>query len=84
MSAKPIKPDRFTIGERVQYRNHVMGYDIRVLTVVDITDTLITCAKFFDPRDTFTFTTDGVATNSRNLSIAHLPAIGIRATKGRK
>lgn len=64
-----MNQNRFVIGERVLYRNHVSGEHLGLLEVVNVDEKVITTRKFFGAR-TFRFKPDGVATWSCNLSIA--------------
>lgn len=62
----------FEVGQWVDYRNHVVGYRVCKLEVVDITETIITAES--EEGQKFTFREDtGVATWSGNLSITHWP-----------
>ncbi len=65
----------FAVGQSVDYRNHVAGYRIFPLTVVQSTEDLVV-AKSEGGR-TFKFTSQGMATWSSNLSIAHWPEAGL-------
>lgn len=68
---KRMDPNRFTIGERVRYVNHVMGYEIGMLEVISIDDDFVTTSRFFSKKTTFRFNHDGIAVWSPNLSIQH-------------
>lgn len=63
-----MNPNRFVIGERVNYVNHVTGEHHGLLEIVDVGMKKITAKRFFGEK-TFTFKPDGVATWSCNLSI---------------
>ena len=64
-----MNPNRFVIGERVLYRNHVTEENLGLLEVVAVDAKTVTARKFFGAQ-TFKFKPDGVATWSCNLSIA--------------
>lgn len=67
---KPRLVRPFEVGESVNYRNHVAGYEIFPLTVTNITETVITAKS--EKGGTFTFDpATGVADWSPNLSISH-------------
>lgn len=66
-----MDPDRFVIGERVQYVNHVTGDELGLLEVVGLKGDFVLCNRFFTRRDPFKFHRDGRATWSSNLSIRH-------------
>lgn len=66
-----MNPNRFVVGELVRYRNHVTDHDLGLLEVVAASAGAITARKAFG-HTTFTFTPEGVATWSCNLSIAKL------------
>lgn len=66
-----MDPDRFVIGERVQYVNHVTGDELGLLEVVGLEGGFVLCNRFFTRRDPFKFHRDGRATWSSNLSIRH-------------
>lgn len=68
-----MNPNRFTIGERVHYVNHVTGCEIKMLEVVAVKNDSVIAASFLDKSKTFNFTPDGRATWSSNLSIRHEP-----------
>lgn len=70
-----MDPDRFTIGERVQYVNHVTGDELGLLEVVGLEGGFVLCNRFFTRTDPFKFHRDGRATWSSNLSIRHEPNI---------
>ena len=66
-----MDPDRFTIGESVQYVNHVTGDELGLLEVVGLEGDFVLCNRFFTRSDPFKFRRDGRATWSSNLSIRH-------------
>ncbi len=70
---KKMDPNRFTIGERVGYVNHVTGEDLGVLEIVSMNAQFIEAKRFFDSATDpkFKFHLDGRATWSSNLSIRH-------------
>lgn len=61
----------FEVGDVVDYRNHLMGYSIFPLAVMQVTDGLV-IAKNEEGRR-FEFRPDGISTWSNNLSIRHWP-----------
>lgn len=65
---KKMDPNRFVIGERVIYRNHVTEQAIGLLEVTDISDEFVSARTFFGSKQ-FKFNLDGTATWSSNLSI---------------
>lgn len=67
-----MNPNRFVIGERVRYVNHVTGYEIGMLEVVAIENGFVLCNRFFSRAKPFKFHPDGRATWSSNLSIEHV------------
>lgn len=68
---KTMDPNRFVIGERVRYVNHVTGADLGRLEIVTVGDEFVTAKKFFGRDASFKFHRDGRATWSSNLSIRH-------------
>ena len=66
-----MDPDRFTIGERVHYVNHVTGQDLGLLEVVALEGDFVLCNRFFTRGrgKPFQFHRDGRAAWSSNLSI---------------
>jgi hypothetical protein len=68
-----MNPNRFVIGERVGYVNHVAGYEIGVLVVSRLKGAKVFATKLFDETREFMFDENGVASWSPNLSIKHLP-----------
>ena len=68
---KKMDPNRFTIGERVKYVNHVTGEELGTLQVTDLTADHVYAVKFFGSSSAFKFHRDGRATWSSNLSIWH-------------
>ena len=70
---KPTK-NRFVVGQRVRYVNHVMGYEIGLLEVRSVDAECVTATGLFDKSKVFKFRHNGIATWSRNLSIEHVYA----------
>ncbi len=66
-----MDPNRFVIGERVRYQNHVTGEEIGLLEVVGLDADFVLCSHFFSRRKHMKFHRDGRATWSCNLSICH-------------
>lgn len=66
-----MNPNRFVVGERVHFVNHVVGYGIGLLEVQSVDDDGVTATGLFDKSKAFKFGHDGVATWSCNLSIEH-------------
>lgn len=66
-----MDPDRFTVGERVQYVNHVTGHELGLLEVVGLEGDFVLCNRFFTRGKPFVFRSDGRAAWSSNLSIRH-------------
>lgn len=68
-----MNPNRFVIGQRVMYRNHVTGWDIRLLEVTALEGNFVMCGQFFGGGKPMKFHDDGSATWSPNLSICPTP-----------
>lgn len=68
---KTMDPNRFVIGERVRYLNHVTGDELGILEVVALEGDFVLCNRFFTRTEPFKFLRDGRATWSSNLSIRH-------------
>lgn len=70
LNPRRMDPNRFVIGQRVHYGNHVARYEIAMLEVVDVTPDRITASRILSRNDVFSFTPEGVAMWSPNLSIS--------------
>lgn len=68
---KQMNPERFVIGERVLYVNHVTDENLGLLEVVKLDTDTVVARKFFGGKK-FTFQANGCATWSSNLSIQKL------------
>lgn len=66
-----MDPNRFVIGERVRYRNHVTGQDLGTLIVTGLDADFVTAKRMFNSLVDYKFDHDGRATWSSNLSIRH-------------
>ena len=66
-----MNPNRFVIGERVNFKNHVTGEEMGMMEVTRIANDFVYAAKFFDLSKEFKFTHTGDATWSCNLRISH-------------
>lgn len=67
-----MDPNRFTVGEKVRYVNHVTGEEIGLLVVTALKGDFVMADRLLSRSDKpFKFHRDGRATWSSNLSIKH-------------
>lgn len=68
MKTKSMNHNRFVVGERVLFVNHVTGQNLGLLEVVEVHEQTVTARKFFGSAQ-FEFHPNGDAKWSCNLSI---------------